>query len=110
MPVYEYWCDEHGVFEATQSISAYKQPSACPICGAAAARVLLTAPGLGVSDRASIRAHDVNARAADSPKRLSQQGPGYGGRGGRSRGNNQKFTHANGTNSFPKQRPWMIGW
>lgn len=109
MPIYEYCCDEHGVFEAMGSMSTYDQPSACPACGGDAPRVLLTAPGLGMSDRLSIHAHDVNAQSSDSPKRLSQHGPGCGccsGKGTKTKSGT--LHHPSGAKSFPKKRPWMI--
>ncbi len=110
MPVYEYCCEEHGVFEARQPISAYDQPSDCPSCGESAPRVLFTAPRLGASDRVSIQAHDVNAKAADSPKMASQQGhvhgPGCGCGSGVKK--SQTLHHPNGAKSFPAKRPWMV--
>lgn len=109
MPVYEYWCDEHGVFEAMRSMSAYDQPSTCPTCGENAPRVLMTAPSLGVGDRATIQAHDINARSSDSPKRSSQHGPDCGCCSSISTAKkNQTLHHPNGTKSFPSKRPWMI--
>jgi len=109
MPVYEYWCDVHGVFETIQPLSAYDQPSACPSCGESSPRTLVTAPRLGKSDRAAIQAHDVNARSSDSPKRSSQHGPGCGccSLGGKAKPSGTRH-HSNGAKSFPKKRPWMI--
>jgi hypothetical protein len=69
---------------------------------------LLTAPSLGASDRASIRAHDVNARSSDSPKRASQHGPGCGCCGGGRNKESGTLHHPNGAKSFPAKRPWMI--
>ena len=108
MPVYEYWCDAHGLFEAMRPMNACKEPSPCPACGGYAPRVLLTAPSLGASDRGSIRAHDVNARSADSPKRRGQHGPGCGCCSGKSMAASKTLHHANGAKSFPTKRPWMI--
>ena len=108
MPVYEYWCDTHGMFEATRPMEDFREPSACPTCGDASPRVLFTAPGLGASDRASIRAHDVNARSADSPKRTTTHGPGCGCCSGTSKTDSKTLHHANGAKSFPSKRPWMI--
>jgi len=109
MPVYEYQCDAHGVFEVTRPMSAYGEPSTCPTCGETAPRVLVTAPSLGAIDRAAVHAHDVNARASDNPKKLSQHGPGCGCCNGKSKKTNSKtLHHPNGAKSFPSKRPWMI--
>ena len=108
MPVYEYWCDTHGLFENIRPMSVCNEPSACPICGESAPRVLFTAPSLGASDRASIRAHDVNARSSDNPRRSSQHGPGCGCCSGGQKKQSGTLHHANGAKSFPKKRPWMI--
>lgn len=108
MPVYEYWCDTHGMFEDIRPMEAFREPSDCPACGEASPRVLITAPGLGASDRSSILAHDVNARSSDSPKRASQHGPGCGCCGGKSKVNDKTLHHPNGAKSFPSKRPWMI--
>lgn len=111
MPVYEYACGAHGVFEAVQPMDAYDQPTSCPSCGERSPRVMMTAPRLGASDRNRMHAHDVNAKAADSPKRQSEHGPGCGccsAGGSKAKGKSQTLHHPNGAKSFPKKRPWMI--
>ncbi len=108
MPVYEYWCEDHGLFEAMGSMNTYDQPAACPACSGQAARVMLTAPRLGASDRGVIQAHDTNAKAADSPKKLSQHGPGCGCCSGGRKKESKTLHHPNGAKSFPSKRPWMI--
>lgn len=108
MPVYEYQCHTHGVFEAIQPMSAFNDPCNCPACGAASTRILLTPPQLGAANRSSIRAHDMNERSADSPKKLSSHGPGCSCCSGGKKASRKTLTRPDGSKSFPAARPWMI--
>ena len=108
MPVYEYACATHGAFDALRPMAEFAQPCPCPTCGVASARVLLTPPRLGGRDRATIRAHGVNEQAADSPKRLSQHGPGCSCCSGSAKKNRATLQRPDGSKSFPSARPWMI--
>ncbi len=110
MPMYEFWCEDHGLFESLRPMAAYAEPCACPDCGASAPRVMATAPRLGASNRGTIRAHETNERAADSPRRLSQQGhgPGCGCCSGGSKRGRKTLRRPDGSKSFPSARPWMI--
>jgi putative FmdB family regulatory protein len=108
MPVYEYLCEDHGPFEALRPMAEFASPCACPDCGGESPRVLLTPPRVGASDRSAIKAHDVNARSADSPKKLSSHGPGCGCCSGGSKKSSGKLVRPDGSKSFPKKRPWMI--
>ena len=40
MPMYEYQCEAHGVFEAVRSLHEAALPEPCPDCGDHAARIL----------------------------------------------------------------------
>lgn len=108
MPLYEFWCEAHGLFEALRPMAAYAEPCACPDCGAAAPRVLATAPRLGAADRGTMKAHGINERAADSPKRLSDHGPGCGCCSGGAKPGRSTLRRPDGSKSFPTARPWMI--
>jgi putative FmdB family regulatory protein len=108
MPVYEYWCATHGLFEAMRPMAAYAEPCDCPECGAAADRVLVTAPRLAAADRTRMQAHAVNERAADSPKKLSSHGPGCACCKGGAKPGRATLRRADGAKSFPGSRPWMI--
>lgn len=109
MPVYEYECEQHGVFEALQSMAAFQEPCSCPECGGESPRVLFTAPALGSRNRANIKAHGINERAADSPKRSGTHGPGCGCCSGGKKKSSRKTLHRpDGSKSFPSSRPWMI--
>jgi putative FmdB family regulatory protein len=106
MPVYEFYCISHGTFDALRPMAAFADPCPCPDCGTLAPRVLLTPPGLGARDRGRIKAHAVNERSADSPRR-SSHGPGCAccSPGGRKA---SAARTADGAKGFPGRRPWMI--
>jgi putative FmdB family regulatory protein len=40
MPLYEYSCETHGVFDAFRPSSASSEPADCPDCGQSAQRIL----------------------------------------------------------------------
>ena len=107
MPLYEYWCEEHGVFEAIRPMSEFSRPAECPDCGHPSARLMLTPPRRGSTDRARMAAHETNERAADSPKRLAQHGPGCSCCGG-GKPSRKTLHRPDGSKSFPSARPWMI--
>ncbi|MBT8153053.1 zinc ribbon domain-containing protein [Epibacterium ulvae] len=108
MPVYEYWCDDCGPFEALGKISAYDKPCSCPECGTEAPRVMMTAPNLATMDSNRRNAHATNERAADSPKRSTQHGPNCGCCGGGTKKKSKTLYRPDGSKSFPTKRPWMI--
>ncbi len=45
MPLYDYCCDSHGVFEEFNTLELSREPCACPSCGQASARVI-TVPNI----------------------------------------------------------------
>ena len=69
MPVYEYLCQDCGVFEEIAPMSRFADPCDCPDCGLSAPRVMISVPRLSVVSSATRRAHETNERSADSPKR-----------------------------------------
>ena len=108
MPIYEYRCADHGLFEAMRPMAAYTDSCDCPECGIAADRVLVTAPHLATADRGRIQAHAVNERSADSPKKLSSHGAGCACCSGGARPGRATLRRSDGAKSFPGSRPWMI--
>jgi putative FmdB family regulatory protein len=104
MPVYEYSCAWCGVFEAQRPMSQSSAPHPCPACGAAAERVILTAPGLAMMSTTRRQAHATNEKSAHAPKAMEKEvghahGPGCG-------------CGSSSKSAKPKQprggRPWMI--
>lgn len=103
MPVYEYHCEAHGTFQVLRPMSAYADPCECPHCGASCPRVLATAPSLGARDRNRMKAHAINERSADSPRRASGDEPR-----GRLKSPSRAVRAPDGSKCIPSSRPWMI--
>ncbi len=112
MPVYEFLCDACGDFTQVRRVSDRDAACNCPQCGRLAARVLLTAPKLGVMSSAQRAAHTTNERSAHQPltsteyKERHRHGPGCGCCNGAK--NRKTNVTADGAKSFPGTRPWMI--
>lgn len=118
MPTYEYDCPHCGPFDALRPMARRDDALACPGCGTAAARVMLSAPALagtgGSAAAGARRASARNERAAHAPhstrddgsyRRMSHPaGCGCCRPGGRS----ATRTAADGSKSAPSRRPWMI--
>lgn len=105
MPAYDYECAHCGGFTAMRSMAARNDPLACPTCGGAAARTILSAPALAAMSSASRVAHATNERAAHAPKSSTTHGAGCACCGG---ANTPSARAADGTKAFPGKRPWMI--
>jgi putative FmdB family regulatory protein len=69
MPVYDYSCNECGVFTASRPMSEYKAPATCPTCGAQAERVFVTAPAVAGMDAGARTAMASSERSAGEPTR-----------------------------------------
>jgi len=67
VPVYEYECTDHGLFETLRPLSEYNLPSPCPTCSVAALRVL-SVPHLAGVPRATMIAHDRNEQSRHEPR------------------------------------------
>ena len=73
MPIYEYECPEHGLFEAQRSMLLSAQPSPCPRCQGAARRVL-SATRTALVPRANSVARERNERSQHEPALRRAQG------------------------------------
>ncbi|KMO37242.1 hypothetical protein VQ02_13885 [Methylobacterium variabile] len=47
MPIYDYACDVCGPFTAMRPMAQFRDPCACPECGAGATRAFMSAPAIG---------------------------------------------------------------
>ncbi len=108
MPVYEYECTEHGVFESLRPMADYQLPHACPSCGMHAPRVVVTAISLGDVPTATRKAHERNERSAHAPTSSRESKHGAGCSCCSPRKPSKTVTTPGGGKSFPTQRPWMI--
>jgi putative FmdB family regulatory protein len=64
--IYEYKCDEDGVFEITRPLGTPPRSIACPVCGSEAGRVFST-PMLSLSPPALVAAIDHAEKSRDEP-------------------------------------------
>ena len=104
MPLYNYVCDRHGLFDAWQPMSQSGAPMACPSCGKDAARAI-SAPALATLDGATRKAHHVNERSADSPRLVTKEEPSHPSKRAKA---GHSHPHSHGHSHGPS-RPWMIG-
>ena len=105
MPNYEYSCELCGTYEVCRPIADRDAPCICLYCAREIPRVMLNAPNISTISGQARAAHGINERSADSPKRLSSDGPLPAGVGV-GRANSRTF--GDGSKSFPASRPWMI--
>ncbi|HVZ31527.1 MAG TPA: zinc ribbon domain-containing protein [Polyangiaceae bacterium] len=69
MPVYEYECGDHGVFELLRSIAERAEPAPCPSCAREAPRVV-SVPHLSGMARPNMIAHARNERSRHEPRHV----------------------------------------
>jgi putative FmdB family regulatory protein len=111
MPTYDYACGACGGFDAIRALALRNEPAACPDCGGASPRVLVSAPRLALMDSGTRSAVQTNERAQHEPRRSAEYarlkhpaGCGCCSSSKRS----ATTTAANGNKAFPSRRPWMI--
>ena len=120
MPLYDYKCREHGLFQELATLAESAQPRPCPQCGTLAARVILLPTALQTLDPARRDAMERNERSRHAPlfstpeqrvearaRHEHQHGKGCGcDRRGADKP--KLFYTADGKKMFPSARPWMI--
>jgi putative FmdB family regulatory protein len=107
MPVYEYLCSACGSFTDMRPMVECDLPSDCPVCGASAPRVILTAPHFSIMPAANRQAYAANERSAHAPHSLSSLKSSHGA--GCACCSGKSVTRGrNGSKIFPARRPWMI--
>lgn len=116
MPLYDYKCATHGVFQELVPVDAYDQPCECPQCGALSARVILLPPEFLSMAAERRKAFETNERARHEPvfsnreiradAHKHQHGKGCGCHQPKRKSN--LFYTADGSKMFPSMRPWMI--
>jgi putative FmdB family regulatory protein len=79
MPLYEYECEDHGVFEDQRAVSDFDAAGVCPTCQGDSPR-LLSAPALRLTRPSERIARDRNERSQHEPRVVTRgQGPSPGG-------------------------------
>jgi putative FmdB family regulatory protein len=79
MPLYEYECKDHGVFEDQRSMSDFDAPGVCPTCRGESSRVV-SAPSLRLTRPSERIARDRNEQSRHQPRVVTrEQGPSSSG-------------------------------
>jgi putative FmdB family regulatory protein len=73
MPLYEYECSEHGVFDEHRTMVESEASASCPACGCDARRIL-SPPRLKCTARAESTARDRNERSRHEPRVVAAEG------------------------------------
>ncbi|AQZ96439.1 FmdB family zinc ribbon protein [Halopseudomonas phragmitis] len=120
MPLYDYKCQEHGIFHALATMDEFDKPQPCPQCGVMSAKVILLPSHLFKVDDSERKAKDRNEKAMHSPilstpeyraeeqaRHEHKHGKGCGC-AHQKLGKSKLFWTANGEKMFPSARPWMI--
>jgi putative FmdB family regulatory protein len=71
MPLYEYECASHGVFELTRPMAEASLGASCPDCATPAPRIL-SAPRLACLPASQSKAHARNERSRHEPRRVER--------------------------------------
>ncbi|MBU2952988.1 zinc ribbon domain-containing protein [Marinobacter sp. F3R08] len=115
MPLYDYKCREHGLFQELGTMAEAGNPAACPTCKALSARVIVLPSELLGMDPAKRQAEERNEKArhepiistADQRARDAEHRKACGCKK-KSDGKHMLFYTADGKKMFPSMRPWMI--
>jgi len=115
MPVYDYKCREHGLFNTLATMADAGKPSECPNCKELSPRVIVLPAKIGTMDTAKRTALERNERARHEPvfstaerRERDQEHSRSCGCGSPKPGKAMLFYTADGKKMFPSMRPWMI--
>jgi len=110
MPLYEYLCDDCGLFTELRPMSESGKPHSCPKCSSKAPRVIFTPPRLACTSATTRKAHETNEQSAHAPKTMDQYKAQHGAGCGCCAGKKSRSVvkTKSGAKSFPTARPWMI--
>ena len=119
MPLYDYKCRDHGLFQELAAMAESATPKPCPHCGALSARVIVIPPEILAMDPARREATARNERSRHEPRfstpehRAEEQARHEHRHGKGCCSHNpinkpQLFYTADGKKMFPSARPWMI--
>jgi putative FmdB family regulatory protein len=115
MPLYDYKCREHGLFQELGTMAEAGNPTHCPTCKALSPRVIVLPPELLAMDPVRRNAEARNEKAshepiistADQRARDAEHRKSCGCKK-KSDGKHMLFYTADGKKMFPSMRPWMI--
>jgi putative FmdB family regulatory protein len=67
MPIYEYECERHGVFELERGMSLAREGAACPDCESSCPRIL-SVPRISAVSKQTRVAHERNEKSQHEPR------------------------------------------
>ncbi len=104
MPIYDYFCDECGMFREMRPMVDSSQSCPCPDCQRLAKR-MITAPHVRTARSSTlVKKEEFNQRSANEPhviKRINSS-PDQPSQ-------NATASHSKHTYGQPGHRPWMVG-
>ena len=68
MPLYDYKCPEHGVFQELAAMADHEKPSFCPQCQTMSARIVLIPPAIAQMIKEKKEAMERNEKAQHAPE------------------------------------------
>lgn len=115
MPVYEYKCNDHGVFYELATLSESDKPQSCPTCASMSARIIRIAPEVLAMSPEKRKAIETNEKSQHEPvfsnkdrrENDEKHSSGCGCSKHKPGGSKMMYT-AKGEKIFPSMRPWMI--
>ena len=119
MPLYDYKCQQHGVFHALATVEDAGLPAPCPQCEQPGERIIMIAPELLFVDPVKRDASARNEKAIHEPvfstpdyreekQKRHEHKHGKGcGCADQKRGSKAVYL-PDGKKIFPSARPWMI--
>ncbi|TVZ41255.1 putative FmdB family regulatory protein [Alteromonadaceae bacterium 2753L.S.0a.02] len=115
MPVYDYKCQDHGIFNELATIDDAAKPAACPTCGKMSGRVIMLSPEFLNMDPDKRHAEMTNEKARHEPEFSTKERREHDhqhkhgcGCNKQKPGKSNLIYTAQGEKMFPSMRPWMI--
>jgi len=113
MPLYDYKCQQHGVFSELSTIANMEAPVDCPQCGVVSPRILALPPHIVSMMKETKQAMERNEKAQHQPvvstlDRRENDHEHSSTCGCSSKKKSNLFYTADGKKMFPSMRPWMI--
>lgn len=116
MPLYEYECEDCGIFAEMRSLALSAEPCECISCGQPANR-LLSIPRYAVMSSSRRTAHETNERSSHEPRKSVSERNNTGKMvhkhgcsccSGANKGKSSATYLPDGSKAFPSKRSWMI--
>ena len=116
MPVYDYKCKEHGIFNELATIEDSSKPSKCPVCGVLCGRIIMMSPAILDMPESQRKGHETNEKSQNEPifsnedrrKNDEHHSCGSGCNKHKVTSSSKMLYTATGEKIFPSARPWMI--